>query len=277
MIHLIPTKKNSRVAYLAVLAAIGIFCLYKVRTDLAPWYTASLSCCTYPLLKMYQHIVNPLVTRVEAYRTALELQSKIAALQDQCNTLQAQLIKIQADNWYAHDTDLLRLSATQYTTEKAHIAQIMVRHFSEQAHYFLVDAGKKQGITTDMIAVHNNCLLGRVIEVYPWYSKILLITDQNCKVAVLIGDEKVSGIHEGTNTENPQVNYVSHLKAISRGDLVLSSGQGLVFPYGFGLGTINTVLQNGVCQTIEVEPFVDFKELRYCTIISKAAKETQNT
>ena len=35
-----------------------------------------------------------------------------------------------------------------------------------------------------MIAVFKDCFLGRVVEVYPWYSKVLLITDPGCKVAV---------------------------------------------------------------------------------------------
>jgi len=54
---------------------------------------------------------------------------------------------------------------------------------SENAQFILVDGGSRQGVKKDMVALHNNCLIGRVDDVYPWYCKICLITDPACKVA----------------------------------------------------------------------------------------------
>ena len=70
-----------------------------------------------------------------------------------------------------------------------------------------------------MIAVFKDCLVGRVVEVYPYYSKVILITDPTCKVAAICTSTNVKGIHEGmlslTTTKLSFVNHLEEVKKIS--------------------------------------------------------------
>ncbi len=98
-----------------------------------------------------------------------------------------------------------------------------------------------------MIAVYKGCLLGRVCEVYPWFSKLELITDKSCKIAAHGLLSKASGIYQGTNSESlAQLNHVSHLAMLQDNDVLISSGEGLVFPRGFGLGKIKRFHVDGL-------------------------------
>ena len=174
---------------------------------------------------------------------------------------------------YDHDIKELADFKKRYEESHGHIAQILMKHFSDQSHFFLIDIGTRQGIKPDMVAVYKNCLIGKVAEVYPFYSKVVLITDKTCKVAAYCAQTHASGIHEGSNqSEQTMLNHVSHLSVMKEGDLILSSGEGLIFPQGFALGNVMSCKPNGLLYTVHVEPLVDMHALAYCLIIQKGAE-----
>jgi rod shape-determining protein MreC len=136
----------------------------------------------------------------------------------------------------------------------------------------LIDAGSSKGVEKDMVVVYKHCLVGKVTEVYPWYSKVVAITDRTCKVAVQCVNQKTTGIHEGTNDLGAtQLKYVSHLEPIEVGDYLISSGEGLVFPRGLGVGQIVSCAQSGLYHVIEVKPLIDMQKIAYCTVIKRGA------
>jgi rod shape-determining protein MreC len=198
------------------------------------------------------------------------LQNMLETVQQKYDEVMAENIALQAVNAYAQETEELRIYKQRYASFFIHTTQILARHFSDLAHYFLVEGGEKNGITIDMVAVYKNCLIGRVIEVYPWYSKVQLITDRLCKIAAMCTETLSVGIHEGTNQETTRLRYVSHLSHITVNDLVLSSGQGLIFPKGFGLGRVVSYKVDGLHTEVVVQPTINLHQICYCTIISKS-------
>ncbi len=140
--------------------------------------------------------------------------------------------------------------------------------------------GSSQGIKKDMVALYCNAIVGRVTQVYPWYCKVCLVTDADCKIAALclssvalakVGPEKgVSGIHEGINDSlYTAMRYISHLESVNVADDVLSSGEGLIFPKGFALGKVVAADKGELFYTITIQPALNFHTLRYCTLIAK--------
>jgi len=87
-------------------------------------------------------------------------------------------------------------------------------------------------------------------------------------VAATCANTHTCGIHEGTNTDTTMLSYVSHLSPMQIGDLVLSTGQGLVFPQGFGLGRVTSSYVNGLHLTIELQPLLNLHEIHYCAILA---------
>jgi rod shape-determining protein MreC len=111
--------------------------------------------------------------------------------------------------------------------------------------------------------------LGKVTEVYPHFSKVVLITDQNCKVSSFTNSTEARGIVIGHNDSNfCKMEYVSHLVDVFDDDLVFSSGQGLVFPEGFCLGKIvkHQHSHNMLYHEIEIEPLIKLKKLKFCLL-----------
>lgn len=224
----------------------------------------------YPVLVAQHTMVLPVKNFFAEKKTVQQLQADLETLRLEREKLIADNITLQSSLQYAHEIEELLKFKQQYEYNDAILAQVLARNMSDQAHFYLVDGGENKGIEKNMVAVYSNGLIGKVEEVYPQYSKVVLITDRLCKVAATCTATNTCGIYEGCNTENKGLlNRVSHLDELKEGDLVISSGQGLVFPRGFALGTIKKYTQDGLMYHVELEPLFDLGSINYCFIMAK--------
>lgn len=226
----------------------------------------------YPVLVIQKSVVDPIKSYFHKRQTLHECYALISKLQTERDQLLAENVQLNAMISYEHDIQELVDFKKQYHDAQGIVAQVLVKHFSEQSHYFLIDKGADAGIKLDMVAVFKNCLLGKVVEVFPQYSKVLLITDKLCKVAAYCPHTHATGIHEGNNQEQfSGLKYVSHLAEVEPDDLVLSSGDGLIFPRGFALGKIKTCNPEGLFYDVSVELLCDLRTINYCFVMQKGS------
>ena len=268
--------KKRKVFFICVLVGIVLFFTVTKRSIYFPHriINSTASYLIYPVLVMQHKIVTPVKQWFEKKRTIHELNVCIALLRAERENLLAKNIELSAMLAYRNDIQELLDFKQQYDEKFSCLTQILVKNFSEQAHFFLVDGGSKKGIKIDMVAVFKNCLLGRVIEVYPLYSKVILITDKTCKVASYCKQTNANGIHHGNNQlDYMTVDHVTHLSSIKEGDCIFSSGEGLVFPRGFALGRVISSKCDGLFYRVKTVPFIDIRSLQYCYIIQKGAKD----
>jgi rod shape-determining protein MreC len=268
-------RDNKRRSWLSMLMLSGICLVIGYRFFALSYHqmiTRFSSYLVYPVLVVQHQIIDPLRARYQEKKSLQELEQMVEQLMEEYETTMIENIQLKAMLGHVYDIHELIDFKQRYDDPGAVIVQILVKHFSQQGHFFLVDAGSRQGICQDMVAVYKNCLVGRVIEVYPSYSKVRLVTDASCHIAACCASSRAPGIHKGINEERETtLQYVSHLDHASLDDLVLSSGEGLVFPQGFSLGRISVCEQTGLYQQITVKPQIDLRALRYCVLIAKNA------
>lgn len=259
--------------------ASSLLVLFFVGIHRAIFFTPCLfehvsSCLAYPFLVAQNYLINPIKASISNRSTIIELENKLADYRAKMENLLAQNIELtQLDRYNVESKDLYDFSL-RYKSEKAVISQILLKHFDATSHYYYVDAGSNKGINVDMCVVYKNCLIGRISEVYPYYSKVILITDRTCKIAAYCSATGVQGIHQGDNDLSATtLSFVNHLETLKKEDMIISSGEGLVFPRGFGIGTIKHYEINGFHYKVSVEPLIDLKSLTYCLIIQKGAEQ----
>ncbi len=210
-------------------------------------------------------MIEPLKKQLYANAKPADIQS----LQRENQLLHLQNIRLRGALAYADNIKELHAFNERYK-QQGSIAQIVARYISAESHYFLVDAGSQKGIAKDMVVLYENNLIGKVTEVYPTWSKVCLVTDRNCKVAAYCAQTKAQGIYEGCNDQaSAALSFVNHLSQIETGDLVLSSGEGLVFPEGFALGKVASYENDGLYKQVKIEPLCDIREIDYCLIMAK--------
>ena len=231
----------------------------------------------YPSLMVHCYAIDPVKTWFFQRKTMKKLTRELEKICEKRDTLLAENIALRASSDYAQDIAELITFKQQYEVSYAQVAQILVRHLSDQAHFFLIDTGATHDIQIDMVVIYKNCLVGKIIEVYPWYSKVQLITDARCKIAGYCADTNVQGIYEGINNEyKTTLRYVSHLNHVKQGDMIMSSGEGLIFPRGFALGRVTDISTDGLYHTIMARLLIDLRSIKYCLVMAKGAHKIIN-
>jgi rod shape-determining protein MreC len=267
-----PQQGSKKIIVYSVLISAILFFGYRTVYVSSPGVLEKVSSILcYPVLVAQRFIAQPIARLFLTNKTEKELRTELNKLYKKQEALMAENIELRASFVYAQDIKEVHEFKKKYAHYNPSIAAILARHISDQEHYFLVNAGSQHTIKKDMVAMYNNCLLGRVTEVYPWYSKVQLITDKACGIAAYCSHTKTKGIHQGLNVQNKtELTFVTHLDEIRIGDLIISSGEGLVFPQGFGLGRVADYTKNGLHHTVIVKPLIDFNNLDYVLLIAKS-------
>jgi len=102
----------------------------------------------------------------------------------------------------------------------------------------LADVGADQGVMEGNPVLSEHGLVGRVIGVAPSMSRILLLTDVDSRVPVLIARTNARAILTGDGGPTPKLAYLRTHDAPQVGDRVLTSGDGGVIPRGLPVGTV---------------------------------------
>ena len=155
-----------------------------------------------------------------------------------------------------------------YSTQ---MAQIYAHGPSSWSKTILVNKGEKDGVSKDMSVATSEGVVGRVIEVSPDSAKVLLITDSNSAVDVIIQRSRAQGILEGKMDGVCILKYVQKNDEVQIGDRIITSGLGGIFPKGLVLGTVTQVDRKrpGIFQYIEVTPAVDLSRLEEVLILEE--------
>jgi rod shape-determining protein MreC len=133
-------------------------------------------------------------------------------------------------------------------------------------HTVLLDVGAADGVERGMAAVNERGLTGRVIEVGRRSTRVLLLTDFNSRIPVMVEPARDQAILAGNNSRQPTLVFLPRNPRLAVGNLVVTSGRGGVLPPGLAVGTIAAIDDRGVT----VEPLVDFARLEYLRLLEYA-------
>jgi rod shape-determining protein MreC len=195
------------------------------------------------------------------------------------------LAQIQADNarlsaenaklreWYqsallleAENKSLRELLNLRVEPENRYItARILSDSGSAFAKSLLVSAGQQDGVRKGQAVISGEGVVGRIVEAGQNASRVLLISDMNSRVPILVEDSRQHAIFAGDNQQEGALMHVPADGQIAVGARIVTSGQGGMFPAGLPVGKIKGI-ENG---EIKVEPFADFTRLHYVRIIDR--------
>jgi rod shape-determining protein MreC len=148
-------------------------------------------------------------------------------------------------------------------------AQIVGRDPSLWFRTIIIDRGSSEGVEKGMPVVTVEGVVGQILDTSPNYSKVLLANDPNSAVDVLVQKNRVQGILKGNGSTGFNLLYVLKNADVEKGDAIVTSGLGDIFPKGLPVGKVSEVTKSkrGMFQKIVVEPSVDFSQLEYLIII----------
>jgi rod shape-determining protein MreC len=127
----------------------------------------------------------------------------------------------------------------------------------------MVNAGADQGIARGQAAITEGGLIGRLTEIGSRAARVLLITDLNSRIPVVIPASRTSAVLAGDNSDRPRLVFASEPKAIKIGDRVVTSGDGGVFPPGLPVGVVAALDQGSA----RIEPYAELRQLDYVLLV----------
>lgn len=113
------------------------------------------------------------------------------------------------------------------------------------SHRILIDKGAKDGVLLGQPVLDARGLMGQVVEVLPYSSRVLLLTDSTHSIPVQVNRNGLRAIASGTgNPERLELRHVADTADIKEGDLLVSSGLGQRFPAGYPVATVTEVIHD---------------------------------
>jgi rod shape-determining protein MreC len=142
-------------------------------------------------------------------------------------------------------------------------ARVIADSGGAYARSLMVNAGRDSGVTRGQAAITGEGLVGRVSDVGSRAARILLITDLNSRVPVIVETTRRRAILSGDNTARPILRYADAGALAHIGDRLVTSGQGGVFPSGLPVGVVASV--DG--EAVRVEPYAALSRVDYLRIV----------
>jgi rod shape-determining protein MreC len=102
-----------------------------------------------------------------------------------------------------------------------------------------------------------------VVEVGRNSSRLLLLTDLNSRVPVIVEASRYRGVLAGDNSDQPKLIFLPTNAKVNVGDRIVTSGHGGVFPPGLAVGVVSSIGDGN----IRIEPLVDFSRIEYVSIL----------
>lgn len=102
----------------------------------------------------------------------------------------------------------------------------------------LVAAGSNDGVQKGQAVLSGDGLVGRIIEAGNTSARILLLTDFNSRVPVIVEGSRQKAILSGTNEDKPVLKYLPVDTDVKEGTRIVTSGNGGLFKSGLPIGIV---------------------------------------
>ena len=155
------------------------------------------------------------------------------------------------------------------------IAKVLSDKGSPFLRSIIINKGSKHKINLGMVVMDGAYLVGKVVEVNYLSSRVLLLSDLNSKIPVIVEPNAVFSILSGTGKNHGIIQYSKKYDDIKSESVIYTSGAGNLFKAGIPIGKIN---DNFLNDEKNVEFFSDFSQLRFVKVLSflKSGTEWQN-
>lgn len=181
--------------------------------------------------------------------------SEYKAMQTQLNELSFQtnrLTELEFENQRLHKI----LELKDAGENKFIVSRVIGKEPTNWLNSLIIDKGSLDGLYINQPVMNFSGLIGKIIEVNPRSAKVLLISDVNSRVVVLLQSTRVEGMLEGIGKGLCRIKYLTVDSEVKLGDIVVTAGLGGVYPKGLVVGKIESIKieRGGIYKSCIVKP-----------------------
>jgi len=266
----IRMSRTNIIALLVFGAILGYFLTF------GPDMTQKFKSGIYQLLAPFLTSGSGLQKQITSVRTGLksleQLERENAALEVENRELRATNKGLRD---VEHEVNRLRhaLNYRERSIFKLIAAEIVARDSSTWWLTVTINRGKRDGVEIDMPVVTAEGLVGKVTTVSGTISVVLLVSDENCRVAASVEGSREQGIVSGervTTGLSPllDLNFLTKQADLKPGQKVYTSGVGGVFPSGLLIGVVKSFRVRELDGQAQLTPSVDLSHLEDVFVVT---------
>jgi rod shape-determining protein MreC len=157
-------------------------------------------------------------------------------------------------------------------------AQVIGASADPTSHTLFINRGTRDQLKNNMAVVTPDGIVGKLVEVFPATSQILLINDKESGVGALFAQSRTHGVVKGSGDPLPRMDYVVNDEKVKVGDTILTSGDDRIFPKGLLIGTVTDTKSALPFQVIHLQPATRLDRLEDVLILlSQQQLESKST
>jgi rod shape-determining protein MreC len=244
-----------------IIAAFGLMLLGKADALLAERMRTALADTLAPIYAMLSAPLNDVRGAVTEAGGLWDMRIENARLRDENEQLrrwQSVALALDAEN------RRLKASLSWIPDPPASFvtARVVADAGGVYAKAVLLAVGPNHGIRKGEIALDERGLVGRVTEVGARTARVLLITDMNSRIPVILENSRAHAILVGTNGPRPRLLYWPEGITPQENERIVTSAEANVFPANLPVGTV----RYSASGSPEVEPIALLQKLEIVRI-----------
>ena len=220
-----------------------------------------------PIQKTFWRLGNNLADFLEAVSNVNKLKKEIEEIRLQNQELLKELVilkKIRDENKILREA----LDIGLEKEFKLQTAQVISKDISQDS--LIIDKGSKEGLSEGRpVITQQKALWGRISEVYPNFSRVMLISNKESSFDAKIADSEISGMVRGEGNLKVFFDLVPQEKELKSGNLLITTSLGGIYPEGLLIGLVKTIKKSDIepWQQAEIKPFFDITEAEILFIL----------
>jgi rod shape-determining protein MreC len=160
-------------------------------------------------------------------------------------------------------------SPVQDNTRKV-VAELMAVDNNPYSHQIVINKGAINGVFEGQPVLDDKGIVGQIMQVSSTNSRVLLIADVTHAIPVRVARNNVRLIVSGSGSlDELLIQHVAHSSALETGDILLSSGLGNIFPEGYPVATIVSIIrdESRPFSQVRAKPIAQLDRLKYLLLL----------
>ena len=203
--------------------------------------------------KGFKSVFSTVENHLNLYNKNIKLKEENAQLQEQ----------IYDPGFLIFENKQLRQLLDEQVTSSTNFvsARVILDKQSPYLNSFIINSGSNKEIKNSMAALDGKNFIGRIVDVNFFSSRVLLVTDLNSKIAVLVEPSGHHAILSGHGTNEPTLEYLPENHKVQSGNKVYTSGKEGIFSPGIPIGEVRVGTEK-----IFVSLFSDISQIMFVNI-----------
>ena len=258
-------KKTFLIIFILIIILIAVNVIPGLKKGLGNFVYRIFS----PINGLFIKTGNGVVGFFEVLTSIHDLNKENLKLRQEIQLLEKENVHLKE---IERENNILReaLNISQNIHPVKEVALISGKDIQGFQDWILINRGSKHGIAENMVVLSpEGALVGKIFEVEPSFSKVMLIIHKDSVVAALIEKSRAEGLIKRSEKGGLSMDFISNIEKIEIGEKIITSGMDNVYPKGILIGKIENIssTDNQLFQNITISPIVNFSKLEEVIVI----------